>query len=256
MNEPRNGMQLSFAIPAYNEEQHIGRCIEAIERELARTPTDAEIIVVDNASTDHTQEAALRYAGVRVVSEPRKGITWARERGFREATGDLVANIDADNLLTPGWIATVLREFAANPNLVCLSGPFLYHDLPLHARIITRLFYLVGFPFYLVNRFVFRIGSIVQGGNFVVRRTALERAGGFNTSIDFYGEDTDVACRLSKVGDVKFTFRLPILSSGRRMAQEGLIATGARYAVNYLWVTFTGKPFTRHSRDVRRTTTP
>ena len=60
----------------------------------------------------------------------------------------------------------------------------------------------------------------MQGGNFVVRRDALQKIGGYDTNISFYGEDTDVARRLSKVGHVKFTFDLPALSSGRRLAKE------------------------------------
>ncbi len=60
------------------------------------------------------------------------------------------------------------------------------------------------------------------------------KIGGFNTSIDFYGEDTDIACRIREVGDVKFSFSFPIYSSGRRLAKEGILKTGCRYALNYL----------------------
>jgi hypothetical protein len=50
---------------------------------------------------------------------------------------------------------------------------------------------------------------------------------------------------------VKFTFALPILASGRRLAGEGVFATGIRYAVNYMWIVAFGRPFTRTSRDIR-----
>ena len=64
---------------------------------------------------------------------------------------------------------------------------------------------------------------MLQGGNFVVRRTALEEIGGYNPKFSFYGEDTDLARRLNSVGAVKFTFRLPALSSGRRLIEEGML---------------------------------
>jgi glycosyltransferase involved in cell wall biosynthesis len=77
-------MKLSIAIPAYNEEALIGACLEAITASLSRlklSPSEYEIVVVNNASTDHTKEIASSYPGVRVVDEPHKGLTRARQTG-------------------------------------------------------------------------------------------------------------------------------------------------------------------------------
>jgi hypothetical protein len=92
---------------------------------------------------------------------------------------------------------------------------------------------------------------VVQGGNFVFKRDAWIKAGGFNRAIKFYGEDTDVAVRLSKVGRVKFTHRLKMKTSGRRLAEEGVFRTGLTYTLNFFWVTFAGKPATHEHTDVR-----
>jgi cellulose synthase/poly-beta-1,6-N-acetylglucosamine synthase-like glycosyltransferase len=188
---------------------------------------------------------------VRVVDEPQKGIVKARARGFKETTGELVANIDADTVPPKGWLATVFDEFERHPKLVCLSGPLVYHDLPLSAQIIAKLFNFGAFLVHLLVRFL-RVGAQVQGGNFILRRDAWARAGGFDTSIDFYGEDTDVARRISKQGKVKFMLRLPIYSSGRRLAHEGVLAIGWRYTINYFWVLLFGRPHTTVSRDIRK----
>lgn len=243
-------MKLSFVIPAHNEEAIIGKCLDAILRE-SKGRGDVEIIVVDNASTDNTANVAASYTDVTVVHEPHKGIVWARRAGFLVSHGDLIANVDSDNILTPGWINKVMAEFEKDPNLVTLSGPFIYYDLPRTAQVFTRFFYYISYIMYLLSRFVFRIGSVVQGGNFVVRRTALEKIGGFDTSISFYGEDTDIARRMSKVGEVKFTFALPIYSSGRRLAKEGALTTGLRYGLNYFWITFFKKPLSTTYTDLR-----
>jgi glycosyltransferase involved in cell wall biosynthesis len=244
-------MKLSFVIPAYNEAANIGKCIESILRESAGRAGEIEIVVVDNASSDGTGAIARQYPGVTVVPEPRKGITFARQAGLAEGRGDLIANVDADTMLTPGWIETVLEEFSQDPRLVCLSGPFLYYDASRWVRFWTRFFYWAGFGTYLVNRFLVRGGSMVQGGNFVCRKSALEAVGGFDTRIDFYGEDTDIARRLHRVGRVKWTFRLPVFASARRLAAEGVIATGVRYTLNYFWVLFFKRPFTKRSTDIR-----
>jgi hypothetical protein len=84
-----------------------------------------------------------------------------------------------------------------------------------------------------------------------VRKSALDKIDGFDTSIDFYGEDTNIACRMSEVGNVKFFFSFPIYSSGRRLAEEGIFSTGCRYAVNYRWTVCFRKPFTETSTDIR-----
>ncbi|MDO8482130.1 MAG: glycosyltransferase family 2 protein [bacterium] len=244
-------MKISFVIPAYNEEELIAKCVGSIQLALANGKYDAEIIVVNNASTDRTKEVASRIAGVRVVDEPRKGLTRARQAGYAASSGDLIANTDADTMLTPEWLPTVMREFERNPKLVALSGPFIYYDLPLFERALVKIFYWFGFIFYFINQRILHAGAMLQGGNFVVRRTALEKIGGYDTSIEFYGEDTDVAKRISKVGTVKWTFRLPMLASGRRLQKEGIVKIGTRYAINFFWTTYRGVPFTKKYTDVR-----
>ncbi len=250
-------MKISFVIPAHNEEEYLAACIASIQKALAAGTYDAEIIVVNNASTDRTHDVAASFAGVRVVDEPQKGITYARAAGYRAATGDLIANIDADTRLPSGWLNRVMKEFERDKNkkLVALSGPFLYYDLPLFSRALVKFFYGLGYATYFVNHFILGVGAMLQGGNFIARRSALEKIGGYDTSIEFYGEDTDIARRLAKIGRVKWTFKLPMYTSGRRLKGEGVVTTGARYALNYFWTTFFGRPFTLKHRDVREHST-
>ena len=76
-------------------------------------------------------------------------------------------------------------------------------------------------------------------------------AGGFDTTISFYGEDTDVAKRLSRIGKVKWTFKLPVYTSGRRLVAEGVVQMSVKYTINYLWITWFGKPYTKTYIDIR-----
>lgn len=244
-------MKLSFVIPAFNEEDFIGPCLESVMRELAAVDCEAEIIVVNNASTDETRERALAVPGVKVVDEPRKGIVRARQAGYVAAKGELIANIDSDTRLPEGWVKTVLREFERDPDLAALSGPLIYYDMSRIGRMMVRAFYAVGYLVYLVLHHVLHAGAMIQGGNFIVRRAVLDKIGGYDTTIEFYGEDTDVARRVSREGRVKWTFRLPIYSSARRMKGEGLVTVGLRYAINYVWVAVRGRPFTKDYKDIR-----
>jgi glycosyltransferase involved in cell wall biosynthesis len=244
-------LTISFVVPAYNEEKHLAKTLVGIIAEIARTGCTGEVIVVNNASTDGTGELAASFPQVIVVDEPVKGLVQARRAGFMRASGNLIANVDADTIVTEGWLNRVLDEFNRRPGLVALSGPYIYYDLPKTTRAAVRAFYVMGYGFYVLNRFVLRAGSMLQGGNFVVRRTALEQIGGYNPTFSFYGEDTDLARRLNAVGAVKFTFRLPALSSGRRLLEEGLLRIGLRYSMNFVWATFMHRPFTDDWIDVR-----
>jgi glycosyltransferase involved in cell wall biosynthesis len=248
-------MKISFVVPAYNEQALLSRSLTAIREEIARAGQvlgqDAEIIVVNNASTDRTREVAESIPGVTVVDEPRKGLVQARWCGFEASTGDLIANIDADTIIPPGWLTEVMRQFAKSKSLVALSGPYIYYGVPRKVNIVVAAYYRVAYTAYLLNRFVLNVGSMLQGGNFIVKRDAMLKLGSPSHRFSFYGEDTDMARRLSKVGGVKFTFRLPAESSGRRLAGEGVFTIGLRYSMNFFWATFRQKPFTEAWQDIR-----
>jgi glycosyltransferase involved in cell wall biosynthesis len=237
-------MKISVVIPAYNEEKYIGDCLKSVVAN--RTPDIIEIIVIDNASTDGTAAVAKTFPGVRVVPEPQKGLTRARQRGLMEAKGDLIAYLDADTRMPSGWATIAEREFSRDPNMVCLSGPFHYFDLPPMKKFFAEAMWtLTAPPTYWI------VGFMVLGANFIAKREALEKIGGFDTSISFYGEDTNIALRLSKVGKVKFSMQFFIIGSGRRLIEEGLARTFSRYAMNYFSIAIQHKPYTEEHRDIR-----
>src|SRR3989344_6185281 len=191
-------MKISFVIPAYNEEKMVGKCLTSVFKELMSTPgVDAEVVVVDNASTDRTREEALKFSNITVVRENLKGLVYARRAGWVATEGELVANIDADTMVPAGWLSTVMSEFAKDKNLVALSGPYLYHDISVFKRALVKVFYFLGWIIHLVNHHILHAGAMVQGGNFVLKRAAWDSVGGFDTTISFYGEDTDVAKRIA-----------------------------------------------------------
>lgn len=244
-------MKLSFVIPAYNEEALIGKCLDSILKQAKSFSGETEVIVVNNASTDKTREVALSFKGVLVVDEPKKGIVHARQAGFLASTGDLIANIDADSILTPDWVEKTMKEFAHNRELVALSGPCIFYDLSQWYNILVRAYYYAWFLTHIINQYIFHTDAMLQGGNFVLRRSALQQIGGFDTSITFYGEDADIARRVQKIGRVKFDFKLPVYSSGRRLKKEGFIITAWRYFINYVWILIFGRPFSKNYNDIR-----
>src|SRR3989344_5446043 len=197
------GSKISFIIPAYNEESLIGKCLESIQRELARGAYEAEVVVVDNGSTDRTLEAARSFAGARAEEGPRRGANSARKAGWEASSGELVACIDADTELTLVWVDTVIHEFSRDPKLAALTGPFIYRDLPLYLRALVRALYVIAFLLQTLSKPFIHAGAMLQGGNFVLRRRMFDAVGGFNTDIVFYGDDADTAMRIERVGKVR-----------------------------------------------------
>jgi glycosyltransferase involved in cell wall biosynthesis len=239
-------LQISLVIPAHSEEAYIGGCLDSVLANAAGR--FHEIIVIDNASSDRTAEVAAARPGVRVVTEPAKGLTRARQRGYLEATGEYVAYIDADTRMPPGWFDRVERTFAAHPDAVSLSGPAKYWDANAWQRFALSVVWWLSAPIaYRV------VGYMVYGAHFVVRRSALDAIGGFDHGIEFYGEDTDLARRLHPLGKVIFDMRFVIQSSARRFKKEGMFRTTFVYSLNFLWPALFGRPFTTSHTDVRPT---
>ena len=77
------------------------------------------------------------------------------------------------------------------------------------------------------------------------------RIGGFDTTISFYGEDTNIARRLAQAGRIVFDLRLVMRTSARRLEDEGFVATAVKYALNFGSEVFLKRPLTRQYRDVR-----
>lgn len=238
-------MKLSVVVPAYNEEKYIGACLEEL---ITTAGKDIyEIIVVDNASTDRTAAVAKKYKGVKVVSEKRKGLTRARQAGLMAAKGDLIAYIDADTQVKPGWFHKVIREFEKNPRLVCLSAPYNLYDVSKWKRVLVWSWWnLLAYPTYRLL-----MQYMVLGANFVAKRSVLLKIGGFDENVAFYGEDTNIARRLSKAGKVKFLRKSLVDSSARRLEAEGMVQMGLKYGFNFISEIIRHKPLTKEYKDHR-----
>lgn len=110
-------IRLSVILPCLNEEECIGGCISRIRDILDRERLSAEIIVVDNGSTDRSASIA-REAGARVVEEPVKGYGAAYLRGLREARGKNIFIADSDNTYDFSYIPEFLKALDAGHDFV------------------------------------------------------------------------------------------------------------------------------------------
>lgn len=220
-------LKVSVIIPVYNEERHITACLDAL---TAQTTAPDEIIVVDNNSTDQTAELAKKYKGVIIVKEKEQGLIAARNRGFREASGDILCRIDADAVLTPDWTERVHSGFSSDPELAGMTGLALTRVLPRIPALRTT-FYSMGYFWW--TWYLFR-GQVLWGANMAVRRSWWEKVrGDIQLDNQAVHEDQDLSlCLLARGGQIKLDKSMLIVTDGQTYNYAPKLISYIRRAVN------------------------
>src|SRR5690349_3602213 len=107
--------KVSVIIPTYNRAQFIARAVDSV---LEQTYKDFEIIVIDDGSSDNTQEILKAYEGkIRYVYQQNKGISAARNRGIQEAKGEYIAFLDSDDVWKPEKLSVQVAILDVNPHV-------------------------------------------------------------------------------------------------------------------------------------------
>lgn len=240
---------ITAIVCAYNEASVLPACIHSL---LAQTRPPDEIIVVNNASSDDTGAAARAVPGVRVVDEPTKSLLVARETARRQASGDILAYVDADCRVPLQWLACVERRFARRRALVAVTGPYRFYDWDWTGRTLIRMYdVLVAPPTHFVVHYAFGVGAVLYGGNFAVRRDALAQIGGFDRSIEFHGEDANLGRRLTPIGSVELAHECWVWTSARRYRAMGKRKVFGLYVRNFWSEIIRHRPADREHIDVR-----
>ena len=182
---------VSVIVPARNAGATLGACLDALAGQGVPGPA-AELLVVDDASTDETRAVASR-PGVQVLSGPGRGPAAARNAGARRARGELLVFLDADTVPEPGWLAEILAPLSA-PEVVAVKGRYRTCQRSLIARFAQLEFEWKYDRLARAARVDF-----VDTGNAAYRRRALLEAGGFDEGFTS-SEDVELAFRLAQRG--------------------------------------------------------
>lgn len=191
-------LRVSVVIPVYNAMRTLPACLVALAR---LSPRPAEVLLVDNGSTDGSRAALQAFArdsgpeGVQVLGEPRRGAAAARNTGVRGAKGEVIAFTDADCSPDPAWLRHLVGPFE-DPSVGAVAGRVAAATPSSTLELFSALYTL---------RSPARPGRQTewtpwQGGyptaNLAVRRGLLDDLGGFDESVGIYGEDYDLCARL------------------------------------------------------------
>jgi glycosyltransferase involved in cell wall biosynthesis len=114
---------VSVVIPCRDQAHFLG---EAIESVLAQTYPHFEVVVVDDGSSDNTEEVAARYPGVRCVRQENRGLAAARNTGIRRSHGGHLVFLDADDRLLPVALEAGLGALKAHPECAFVAGRYRY----------------------------------------------------------------------------------------------------------------------------------
>lgn len=203
-------MKVSVVIPTYNEEKGIAACLDCLVNQEEKPD---EIILVDNNCSDKTAQIAKKY-GVCVVTEEAQGMIPARNKGFNSAQYEIIARTDADTHVPKNWIKLIKENFEKNNNLVGLSGPASFYDLPVSGKLQYSQW---------ENKAIFRFiksrikHDTLYGPNMVIKKSAWEKIKD-EVCLDDKSvhEDTDLAIHLGKCGEIRIDPRLVVSTSFRR----------------------------------------
>jgi GT2 family glycosyltransferase len=198
-------MTISVIIPTYD---HAAFLPQAVESVLAQTRRADELIVVDDGSTDGTGEmVARRYPAVRLLTQPNRGLSAARNRGLQAARGDLVVFLDADDWLTPDALAAKSSVLERDATL-----GWVYSDLFLtdEAGAVTRrVSEAWRYPGRRLEGWIFEellLGNFFPVHAVMARRHTVLEAGGFDERLPNH-EDYDLWLRLSRRAPVAYVDR-------------------------------------------------
>ncbi|MBQ2897679.1 MAG: glycosyltransferase family 2 protein [Clostridia bacterium] len=205
-------MTLSVIIVNYNTKELLKKCVESV----ISTFSEAEIIVVDNASSDKSRELIKTLDVKYVLLEQNLGFSKANNIGLKEATGDAVLFLNPDTIVKENTLKRCLEFLQSHPDAGAVGCRVVLPDgkmdkackrkfpTPFNsfctlfkiAKIFPRLGYNLS---YLDDDGVYEVDCLV-GAFMMCSVSAIKKTGGFDENFFMYGEDIDLCLRIKKAG--------------------------------------------------------
>jgi glycosyltransferase involved in cell wall biosynthesis len=115
---------ISVIIPCYNQSEYLPKAIESV---LEQKYPFIEIVVIDDGSEDDTPKVAKSYQEIKYVYQENRGLAASRNTGIKNATGNYLVFLDADDWLLPGGLQTNVEFLISNPLLAFVSGGHMFY---------------------------------------------------------------------------------------------------------------------------------
>ncbi len=184
--------RISVVICAFNAERTMDACLASLR--TLRYPT-YEVVVVNDGSTDRTLEISQRYPEVRIFSQENKGLSVARNVGYENASGEIIAYTDSDCVVDPDWLTYLAFKFV-HGGFVAVGGPNL--PPPEESRTAACVAASPGGPAHVLIDD--EVAEHIPGCNMAFLKTTLQEIGGFDPIHRAAGDDVDLCWRLQNHG--------------------------------------------------------
>ena len=204
---------LSVIICTYNREKYIGNLLESIAANtLAKQ--EYELLLVDNNCTDNTKTVCMEFANrhqdinFRYLQESEQGLSAARNKGIKEAKGNILVYVDDDALVDNTYLQTFADFFSLNPDKYAAGGPIipLYETKEPEWMTPYTKALLTGYMYFGDKERQYPRGRYPGGGNAAYRAEVFQKTGLFNTELGRKGdslmgaEEKDIFDKMQTLG--------------------------------------------------------
>lgn len=169
--------KFSIIIPVYNVEEYIKKCLDSV---FAQTEKDFEVIVVNDGTKDNSMDIVKNY-DVKTINQENKGLSAARNRGVKEATGEYIIFLDSDDYIEKNLLQEIKKSLKNDPDLVRfqikekypdkeikyeeipftgLTGEIAFTKISTYHFVENAWCYAIKRKYYLKEKFEFKEGSI------------------------------------------------------------------------------------------------
>jgi GT2 family glycosyltransferase len=195
----------SIVILSYNSREDLEECIPSL---MSQTYQDFEIIVVDNASTDGSEEfIRTNYPMIKVVQTGKNlGYPAGNNAGFEVAEGEYIAVVNPDTVADPQWLAELIKPLERDHTIAATTSKILIYYQKDRINTCANTSHLTGLTFCRgLNKSVdefnnFQAVGAVSGCSFAIRRDVLKYINGFDPDFFLYMEDADLSWRIRFAG--------------------------------------------------------
>ncbi len=183
---------VTIVIPAYNSEKTLGFAISACLKQDYPASL-IEIIVVDDGSTDTTKDIAMSF-GVKYIHQVNSGPATARNNGYKNASGEIVAYLDSDCVPQKYWVSKMIRQYTSE-SVVCVGSRY---GIANRNSLVACCIY---FEFLVRYKRMPRHPKFLGSHGYSFRRSFLEEMGGYSEEYKMAShEDNELAYRIVAKG--------------------------------------------------------
>jgi GT2 family glycosyltransferase len=183
--------RVSVVVCTYNGGRTLDQCLRSL---LALDYPDYEVIVVDDGSTDETRAILAGFPGIRAIHQANRGLSFARNVGLHNATGNIVAYTDSDCFADRDWLTLLVHQLERT-GAAAVGGPNL---TPEDGRLAACVAAAPGQPVHVLESD--QVAEHIPGCNMAFRKESLAAVGGFDYQYRKAGDDVDMCWRLQQAG--------------------------------------------------------